>query len=143
MSQDGPPTEQVLCAAYERQAADYAAALRLADDLLADRQQDGNPGTGMARLHALVENIARTNAALAGPRQEWLQSGRKPGPLLDAALQTVARLIRDLGDRVRDLEQRVTARQNQLVPELDRLLRGRQMQQAYATATQRRHTPRR
>jgi hypothetical protein len=126
--------EQVLGAAYERQAASYAEALHRAEALLAAWQRGDEAKDALPQIHALVEQIAQSSAAIAAPRQQWLQSGQQPGTALRTALETVTAQIECLRQRIRELELWASAQKNRLAPELDLLVRGRQMRQAYGAA---------
>ena len=81
-----------------------------------------------------MDQIAERNLAIEHLRQQWLDSLQKPGPLLDAALKTMTQLIKCLAGRVRELENLASTSKDQLAPQLDDIMRSRQMQRAYATA---------
>jgi hypothetical protein len=126
-------TEDILRETYEAQAASYAQALELAEGLLANWKPGNDVNETLQKIAGLMEQIAKRNLAIEQPRRQWLEVGKKPGPRLDAALQSMSRLIQRLAERIRELERLATAHKDQLAPQLDHLRRGRQMQRAYAT----------
>jgi hypothetical protein len=134
MREDWQRTEALLGAAFQQQADVYAEALTLADDLLAAWQPGIDPGPVLQKIGAFMAQIASSNAAIAQQRLQWQQSGRKPEPKLQSTMQSVTQLIERLANRIRELEHRASTYKDQLIPELDNLVRARQMQRAYATA---------
>jgi hypothetical protein len=129
--------ENSLCAAYQQQTAVYARALNIVEDLRATWRPDTDPNDALRAVADLMEQVAGLNAANDDLRQRWQQSARQPGTALADALLNMRTAIERLSSRIGDLEGLAKASKDQLVPELDRLLRGRQMQQAYAPAWRR------
>lgn len=127
--------QQELCEAYQRQAAIYTEALEVADHLETTWQQGGDGAGALEQIQALMEPIVQSAAAIAEPRRAWLQSGRTADPPLAAALAQVTGLIQRLQTRIAALEAQATVQIKQLAPELDQLLRGRQMQRAYTAVS--------
>jgi hypothetical protein len=134
MREDWQRTEALLGAAFQQQADVYAEALTLADDLLTAWEPGIDPGPPLQHISGLMAQIASSNAAFAQHRLQWQQSGRKPEPKLQSTMQSVTQLIERLADRIRALERLASTYKDQLIPELDNMVRARQMQRAYATA---------
>jgi ABC-type transporter Mla subunit MlaD len=133
MNQDCLQTEEALRESYEQQAATYAHALHLAEGLLANWKPGNDVTATLQKIAGLMADVAERNAAIQSLRQHLLENSAKPGPQLDAVLQSTASLIARLADRICQLERLATTCKNQLAPEMDGMLRGRQMQRAYAT----------
>jgi hypothetical protein len=134
-------TEEALCAAYQRQAACYVQAIDVAENLLAAWKPGIDPAAALEQIKAIMEQVATINTSIATPRQQWQQKGGQATPALSAAFKSITGLIERLAQRIRELELLASACQSQLVPELDNLLRGRQMQRAYAAAVPRKRHP--
>jgi len=134
MSEDWHHTEAMLSAAFQQQAAIYTEALSVAEELLSAWQPGIDPGPALKKISGLMARIANGNAMIAQKRQQWQHSGRKPEPSLQSAMQSVTQLIERLADRIRTLECLASAYKDRLIPELDSIVRARQMQKAYATA---------
>jgi hypothetical protein len=137
MSNGANEIENRLRESYEQQAASYAQALIVAESLLANWQPGQNVPETLGQINSIMDQIAVRNRAIEGLRQQWLDNRQKPGPLLDAALKKMTQFIERLAGRIRELEKLASACKDQLAPQLDDMMRGRQMQRAYATAAAR------
>jgi hypothetical protein len=123
--------EQVLAAGYRRQASCYAQALQMARTVEAAVQLGEDQGPPMQHLIAVLDEVAAIEADMSAAKQLWQRSARRPGPELQAALDQVAGLIQALQACVGSAAQHARAETERLAPQLDRLVRGRQMQTAY------------
>jgi hypothetical protein len=127
--------EHLLFEAYQGQVVDYTQALLLAENLLAAWKPGVDPTGTLQQIQTIMDKVAASNAAILKARRQWQESGKTPGAALAEALQLVAQKMQRLADRIRQLQDLALAQKNKIVPELESLLRGRQMQRAYATAT--------
>jgi hypothetical protein len=131
---DWQELETVLAAAYAEEARLYGQALALAEQLGPNLPEAEPTRETLRQMDAVLSQTAAVDATIAASRQQWVESGRRPGPAMAEALQQVAGLIERLQARVGAVEQVAKAHRDRLFPELERLARGRQMQRAYAAA---------
>jgi hypothetical protein len=120
MTAAAPSPEAALCAAYREQAALYRQAAALAE-------QDGL----LDAVWALVAEAAAIEERIGPAKESWTRRGDKPGPELRAVLADVAQRIGHLTRRLGEAEREALARQRELVPQLDALIRARAMRAAY------------
>jgi hypothetical protein len=123
--------EEILVAAYRRQAGCYTQALELAHSIDAAVRLGQDQGPPMQHLITVLDEVAAIDADASDARQLWQRSSRRPGPELQAVLDQVANLIQALHACVGSAAQHARAETERLAPQLDRLVRGRQMQAAY------------
>ncbi|HYV37902.1 MAG TPA: hypothetical protein VE988_19610 [Gemmataceae bacterium] len=134
MSLEQTQMEGRLAESYRRQAAIYAHALALADELFANWHGVNDVVGALQPIGALVDEIRQSNRAIEKQRQEWVATAQRAGPHLAAALQDCANMILGLKDRIGDLERLAAERKQSLAPQLDSFARGWQMQRAYSAA---------
>jgi hypothetical protein len=134
MSQPLQQTESVLAEAYQYQARVYTDALNLAERLLAEWKPGQDINSALQQIMAMMDGIAKSNAAVELVKQQGLQSRHGQTPALVCALETMTRLIKRLADRIKELERLASASRDKLAPALDNVLRSRQMQRAYGAA---------
>jgi len=133
--------ETRLVTAYRNEAACYSEALQAARDLDAALRQGQNQNVPLERMLALFDRIAVIEADMSECKRLWQQSSRRPGPELQAVLFQVEDLIQAMRGCVVAAEQQARAVSDRLAPQLDQLVRGRQMQRAYGGAMARGETP--
>jgi|SRR5579862_2286594 len=134
MKMDFRQAEEALRESYEQQAVSYAHALALAESLLANWKPGNDVTATLQRIAELMTDVAARNADMQSLQQHMVKNSARPRPRLDAVLQSTAELIARLADRICQLEKLATNCKNQLAPELDAMLRGRQMRRAYAVS---------
>jgi hypothetical protein len=123
--------QDALCAAYREEAGCYGEMLRLLEGL-PDFFRDGQGGDDRLRQAVTVlEKVQAIEAGVGATKQQWDSSRRKPGPALSTALKSLGEVLAKLLHVVGQAEQAATAQQGRLAPELDVLVRVRQMQRAY------------
>jgi hypothetical protein len=122
--------EEKLCAAYRQQADCYRRAVAVVAQVPAALAQ-ADQGVLMKRLAAILDDIAAIDSGMRASKQAWQAAGRSPGPELQAAVGEVGGLIQELLRHVGSAEQQALAVTKRLAPELDQLIRSRQMQTAY------------
>jgi hypothetical protein len=128
---DDPGPEAALCQAFREQADRYRSALALADDLPAALRRGDDVSGRLAEVMALLDEVAAGEARLAPARGLWQRSGSAPGPELRALIADVTDLVDRLARTLGEAEQEVARRRQSLAPQLDALIRGRQMRRAY------------
>jgi hypothetical protein len=133
MSGDVSTLEPALCAAYRQQANLYRQATELAEPLaeLVGTAQD--PAERVAGLLGVLEQAARLAEQVRPVKQEWIRANGKPGTELQAVLTDVAEQIEQLTRTIAAVEEQAALRHAALAPQLDALIRGRAMRQAYAS----------
>jgi hypothetical protein len=82
----------------------------------------------------LLDEVAAAETRLAPLRDLWRRGGTRPGPELCRVLAAVAERIERLARSLAGAEQEATRRQQGLAPQLDALIRGREMRRAYGGA---------
>ena len=117
------PLDVVLCEAYQEQEALYARALALTCNEPADRW--------LPEVLTLFGRIAVIEGTVGPAKRQWQEGGARSAAL-DACLERVAGLIRELQAAVASAYERTEAGQRDLLPELDRLARAQHMRRAYA-----------
>lgn len=125
------PRWTVLSAALAEEAERYAQALRAAEELPAALRDGRDFEPYLQELVQQLDEITRIEQRIAGAKQQWLQAGDPSPPELEALRARLVELIRAVQARVSWAEQEATLRKHQLMPQLDALIRGRQMQRAY------------
>lgn len=123
--------EPLLVQAYRDEAALYTQALPVAEALGAAEPQAEALESPLAHLQMLLSEVAVIEARIALAKQTWLKAERQPGPELAGAINRVAELIQRLLAPIQRAEREATAQKQRLAPELDALVRGRQMLRAY------------
>jgi hypothetical protein len=134
MNDSASSAEGTLCAAYKEETGHYTQALQMADALATALQQGQGFEDKVRQIVVQLDEIARLEALIAEPKRHWQQSGRKPAGEFKNVLAQVTQLIERLADKIRAAEQMASLRQQCLVPELDSLIRGKQMRSAYGAA---------
>lgn len=126
--------ESVLCAAYREQAKHYSRILKKADALLAAVDNDGNIDELTQQLTGALDQTAIADRYIKQIKERWKANGKKPGPQLQEALRHIGHLIKEVIDRVQRAEQEASARQMQLLPEIEAQSRRRMMQRVYGSS---------
>ncbi len=124
--------EEVLAAAYRREAACYSRALQATGNI--DEALRAGRSAPLEELLALFDEVTRIEAEIKEAKQQWQRLGAAPGPVLQGVCAQVAGLIQNLRAWAGAAEQQARAVSDRLLPQLDRLVRGRQMQSAYRGA---------
>ena len=120
MPDDSAALEQRLLEGYREQLRYYERALQCAE----------HP-TGAPDLLAVLDVIAQADARIAEAKAAWRLSGRSPGQELSEVLGRIADRIRALADCVdRRIVQTQMSKQ-ELLPEMDAIIRQRRMLHAY------------
>ncbi len=127
--------EAALLTAYTEQAPLYAQALALANDLSTLMSESGKTEQGLQSLAELMQQIAAMDAGMASHREQWLVARRKAGAPLAATMKQVTELIEQLRTTISELEKLAIAKRDQLIPQMDGVVRSRQMKRAYASAS--------
>ncbi len=117
--------------AFAEEAERYTQALRAAEELPAAIREGRDTAPYLQELVRQLHEVARVEQQIAGPKQQWLQSGGQSHPELETWRVRLEGFIRALLEQVRWAEREAALRQHQLAPELDALIRGQQMQRAY------------
>jgi cell division septum initiation protein DivIVA len=126
--------EATLLAAYSEEGPCYAQALIVADQLAGFTSEPLQTEQTLVGLADLMRQIGAIDERVAPIREQWMAAKRQAGPQLAAAMKYVTRLIEQLRTKINELEKLATAKRDQLVPQMDGLLRSRQMKRAYASA---------
>ena len=115
----------------ERLRQGYQQQLILYDQALVIVEERG-PDWAHA-LGTILEKVTLLDATMTGDKTAWRGSAVQAGPelsvLLDQVKQRIARLAECIHCDITDLQ----ARQQQLLPEIDDLIRRRRMLEAYGT----------
>jgi len=131
MSIANKDSEAVLYAAYLDDAEQYALAARLVGEVAAACQGGEATDGRLIRVLALLAEIARRDRLLAPVKQRWEQAGRPSNDALNAVMDRIAALIRQIQRELKIIEQAVQARRDRLADELDACNRSCRMQRAY------------
>jgi hypothetical protein len=135
MSAPAVSLEVALCAAYRGQAEHYRAAAAVAETLAGSLRDGREIAEPLGRVMGLISAIAAGEERVRAARERWVRSGGKPGAELRAVLAEVTHLIERLARGLAEAEQEATAQQAELAPQIDALIRGRAMRQAYGCAS--------
>jgi hypothetical protein len=134
MSTVSPTPETVLCSAYHDQAERYRAAIALAESLPALVRATDESAEPLARITALLAEVAAIEERVRPVRDRWIAAGGRPGAELQDILSEATHLIERLALRLSEAEREASARHGLLAPQVDALIRGRAMRRAYAGA---------
>jgi hypothetical protein len=124
--------QDTLCSAYGEEAALYAKALDLAEQLALGLRNGDKIDVLLQRLVGVLAEVNAVESQLAGTKLRWQESGQQPDNELRAVLSRLEGLIRSVQEHVQEAEQEARKRQARLTPELDNLIRGRLMRRAYS-----------
>ena len=133
MSSAAGDLEATLCQAFREQATLYDRALSLADSLTPSLRRGEDVTDTLGQVVALLEQVSVLETRLALSWKLWEKKGRQPGPELTAVLAEVRGLAERLSHWVAEAEGEAKAQQQQIVPQLDALIRLRKMQRAYGS----------
>lgn len=124
--------EALLAEGYRNQTACYTEAVAAVRAARAVWQSGADLPALLQPVVGALDRAARIEAALAPTRQQWQQAGRRCGPGLESLLAALAQLLRELIQEVAALERLACDFRSELLPELESLRLGQQMQRAYA-----------
>lgn len=130
MSRDMDDLEATLCRAYRAEADHYQRALELAETLPA-AFDCGQSEQEMRRLQQILDEIGGIEHDIRDKREAWHSAGRRPGPALQDALNTLRTLLEELIPLIQVAETRAQQAREQLMPEVDLQSRTRKMREAY------------
>jgi len=88
----------------------------------------------LVNLEPLMRQTQELELSLAPCRQAWTQLGVPGSPELQAVFQQQRQLLGELLGRINELEDRLRQLRQRAIPEVDTVLRHRQMQRAYQQA---------
>jgi soluble cytochrome b562 len=120
-----------LCAAFQEETEHYERALHIARALPAAVQRGQDTESQLQEIMVHLTDIARIEQTIAEAKHHWLQSKEEVSPELEAYRTRLITLIQQLQEQFDRAEQEATLQQSRLLPELESLLRGQQMQRAY------------
>jgi predicted nucleic acid-binding Zn-ribbon protein len=126
--------EAELSAAWERQLALYSQALAIAECL---DGQDPAADLLQAKLQKITDVLQETASVQKAVEQlsaTWGKANRHAGQRLQDAKKNVAEAVSRLQSTIARLEEQAVAARDRLLPKIDDLVRGQQMQRAYAAA---------
>jgi hypothetical protein len=128
------PCWTTLSAAWTEEVDRYTQALEAAEALPAALREgrDGEPH--LQELVRQLNEVARIEQQIAGPKHQWRQAGASAPPELEALRNRLVDVIRALQVHIAWAEKEASLRKRELVPQLDALIRGQQMQRAYGGA---------
>ena len=133
---NAPSIEQELHSALLNEAECYERAVAVVERLDAQLAAGGDGEALVRELHGWLEKTAAIQSTTAPARQAWQAAGERSGPELRSILDRVAGLLQRLMAMVQAVERTAQARRDQLLPELDNVVRGQRMQRAYGGAMQ-------
>jgi ABC-type transporter Mla subunit MlaD len=133
MSSAAGDLEATLCQAFREQATLYDRALSLADSLTASLRRGEDVTDSLGQVVALLGQVSDLEARLAPSWKLWEKRARQPCPELTAVLAEVQGLAQRLSHWVAEAEGEAKAQQQQIVPQLDALIRLREMRRAYGS----------
>lgn len=123
--------EQSLCVSYRAQLTHYREALELAEGLVGRGRAGEDISTSVARLTTLLDQVARHERELSTSRAKEIQDTVSTSPELTELLTELTPLVERLTQYLAVVEEQVTARHQELVLQLDTLIRGQEMRKAY------------
>jgi hypothetical protein len=129
--------DAILCAAYRDEAQCYSDALALTNQLPSSLPDQDGIAPVLQRITEIMNKTAEIDNTISACRQQWRAAKREPSPALAAALQEITSLIEKLQMKIAELEKQATAKRDLLIPQMDSMLRIRQMQRAYGATTKR------
>jgi hypothetical protein len=138
MSSDRSAT--TLQEAFQEETEHYERALCIALTLPTAVQRGQDIETQLQEIMAHLTDVVRIEENIADSKRRWLQSltTQTPPPPsspgnqeLEAYRTRLVRLIQELREQFGKTEQEASLRQSHLLPALESLLRGQQMQRAY------------
>lgn len=133
---NAPSIEQELRAALLNEAECYEHAAAVVERLEAQLAAGGDGEALVRELHGWLAKTAAIQSSTAPARQAWQAAGARPGPELRSILDRVGGLLQRLMALVQAVERNAQVRRDQLLPELDAVVRGHRMQRAYGGAMQ-------
>jgi hypothetical protein len=134
MSPAAPPPEAALCSCYREQAERYREAVALAESLPALLRAGEHHAERLDRVMRLLAEVAGIEERTRLPKKQWGRAGGRLGDELRAVLTEVTHLIGRLAQSLAAAEQEASARQAELVPQVDGVIRARAMRRAYKIA---------
>ena len=135
MNADLAGLEIDLCSLFDQEAGCYSKALKLAENLPDAFAHGRAPEDDLNRIVILLDQVARLENEYAERKKCWQDRQVAPGPKLAVQIAIVRGLVGQLAERLQGSEREATAKKNQLLPELDAFIRGKQMQRAYRQST--------
>ena len=126
--------EATLCQAYREQAVLYDRVLSLADSLTASLHRGEDVTGSLSQVMALLGEAAAVEARMGPSRKLWEDKHAPAGPELTAVVAEVRAQVERLAQWVAEAEGEAKAQQEQLVPQIDALLRIQERQRAYRSA---------
>jgi len=118
---------------YAEQDQHYRAAA----DLLKQKaiKRAGDYDEVASHLQALISRINLHETRLAKLREQWLASGRKPGPQLQSTMSNVEYSLRETITLIDEASQQMQKSKERLLPQLSEVARHQQMRSAYDSTT--------
>ena len=131
------PRWTTLSVALTEEAERYTQALRAAEELPPALREGRDTEPYLQEMVRQLSEVVQIEERIAGAKQQWLDFGAQSPRELEALRARLVELIRALLARVAWADKEATLRQHQLVPQLDALIRGQQMQRAYGASSTR------
>lgn len=126
------PLEMRLADSLVNLSSRYAEAIRVMEPLSGEVFDPSERDRRIERVQSLLSHIATLETQSRPLRVEWMNSGRRPGPDLQRAIDAQERLITTLLSHVQSCERRLASERTRLIPAVDAEVRRHDMQAAYA-----------
>ena len=112
----------------------YQQMDRLADEMVDRRQQAQSIDAQLDQLRAGREQISAIESSATEIMQHYRETREHASPTVNGLTEETKQLIKKLMLKVANLEQSARQSYHQLIPQIDRGVRGNQMKQAYGSA---------
>jgi hypothetical protein len=126
--------EAVLCACYRDQAERYREAIAIAESLPALLRAGEEHVERLDQVMRLLAEVADAEEEVRTVKEQWVRGGGRLGDELRAVLIEVTHLVERLARSLAAAEQEAAARQAELAPQIDGVIRSRAMRRAYRFA---------